>query len=192
MPSLDDWVNLIGVLESFVTIIAIVVAGFWGYILFVSRREKEPRAEFEVDITFVGLHQEHWLVEVSATIENKGLVRHPVNNLRVVVRYLLEDDELVEGNERINYQVTFPHSIDERIEGKQRIMWQETHIDPSLKYRNSYVTYLPAAAKFALVFGRFEYKGEIFTAQKLFKVPKESEGEREASQTADYCSLRVT
>ncbi len=113
--SLDEWVKLLTVVQSLVTIVAIVVGGIWAYTKFIYRREKEPRAEFSVDLDFIGTQGNSWLVEVSAYVENKGLVRHPVRNFKLRLRYLCDDDQVIDGEENLKFQVLFPHSINERI-----------------------------------------------------------------------------
>ena len=72
LNSLTDKHDLFSLTVSTVTIIAIVVAGIWTYLLFVRKRQRYPRA----DIT----HQvEHWpisdgktLLRVVVNISNKG------------------------------------------------------------------------------------------------------------------------
>ena len=148
------------------TMLALIIGGLWAYIKFVYRREQEPRAEFDVDLNFVGIQNNHWLIEASAYVENKGSVRHPVRNFKMDIHYLLKDEQPIEGDKDINFQVKFSHSI-------KRTLSEETYIDPQLRYRNSYITVVPTEAAFVLVFSKFEYKKEKFTAQRLFKVPSE-------------------
>jgi hypothetical protein len=165
--SLDDWKNIFSIVQSVATILALAVGGVWAYTKFVYRREKEPRAEVDIDLGFVGIQDKRRLVEVSVYLENKGDVRHPVRNLRVDLLYLLNDETVSDGDSDINYQIKFPHSI-------KRVLWDETHIDSHLRYRNSYITAIPLEATFVLVFAKFEYKNESFPSQKLFKVPSET------------------
>jgi len=169
--SLDECVKLLTVVQSLVTIVAIVVGGIWAYTKFIYRREKDPRAEFSVDLDFIGTQGNSWLVEVSAYVENKGLVRHPVRNFKLRLRYLCDDDQVIDGEANLKFKVLFPHSINERIGNSERFLYEKTYIDPGLKYRNSYVTSLPLQATFVLLQGNFDYGTEPFTAQKLLKVP---------------------
>jgi hypothetical protein len=168
---LDVWIKLFALVQSLITIVAIAVGGAWAYAKFIYRREKEPRAEFTVDLDFVGTQGNSWLVEVSASVENKGLVRHPVKDFKLTLRYLCEDDPIRDGDEKVKFQVVFPHLINERIENQERFLWKDTYIDPGLRYRNSYITFLPLKATFVLLQGKFVYGKEPFTAQKLLKVP---------------------
>src|SRR6266567_737796 len=104
--SLDEWVKLLTVVQSLVTIVAIVVGGIWAYTKFIYRREKEPRAEFSVDLDFIGSQGNSWLVEVSAYVENRGLVRQPVRNFKLRLRYLYEKTYIDPGLKYRNSYVT--------------------------------------------------------------------------------------
>jgi len=171
--SLEDWKNVADIIQASVTTIALIVGGVWAYIKFIYRRENVARAEFTIDLDFVGKQSEYWLVEISAFVENKGFTRHQVKNFKINVRYLLNNDTVVDGREDLKFQVKIPHSINKRIEDKERYLYRDTYIDPGLRYRNSYITFIPQNATFVLVFGAFEYGKERFTAQRLFKVPQE-------------------
>jgi hypothetical protein len=76
----------------------------------------------------------------------------------------LKDEKVIDGDKDINYQIKFPNSI-------KRILFEKTYIDSHLRYRNNYITAIPVDATFVLVFTKFEYKGDSYPSQKLFKVP---------------------
>jgi hypothetical protein len=107
-------------------------------------------------------------VEINAYVENKGSVRHPVQDLSITIRHLLESDPIVDGEEAINFQTIIPHSV-------KRTLWKNTYIDPGIKHRNSYITSVPGEATFLLILGRFYYNSEEFRMQRLFKVPRQAE-----------------
>ena len=66
--SLDDWKNVFSIVQSGATVVALAVGGLWAYTKFVYRREREPRAEFDVDLSFVGVQDNRRLVEVMASL----------------------------------------------------------------------------------------------------------------------------
>src|SRR5260370_33812327 len=108
--SYDDWKNIAAAVQSVTTSIALIVGGTWAYTKFRYRREKDPRAELEVDVNFVGPQDGRMLVEVSVYVENKGNVRHPIRNFTISIRYLLSSDPVVDGNDQVNFQVNFPQA----------------------------------------------------------------------------------
>jgi hypothetical protein len=61
--SLDNWKDIFSIAQSTVTILALVIGGLWAYSKFVYRREKEPRAEVDIDLSFVGIQDNRRLVE---------------------------------------------------------------------------------------------------------------------------------
>jgi hypothetical protein len=75
--TLTDLKDILSIIQLTVHIVAFLTAGIWAYARFVLRRQKEPHAEFDMDLSFVGIQDGFWLVEVSAFVENKGQRRHP-------------------------------------------------------------------------------------------------------------------
>jgi hypothetical protein len=46
--------------------LAVVVGGGWAYWQFVVRRESEPATDLDVDLSFVGVQNGQWIVQVCA------------------------------------------------------------------------------------------------------------------------------
>jgi hypothetical protein len=162
-------------------LVGLVSAG-WVLWLFLLRREAEPGAELDLDVEFVGKQDGKWLIEVVANITNRASVRHWYRQFRVVVRYLLPEEEIIDGEERLNYQVVCKRSIDDRINGYPRYFSNASYIDPRLTFRHSYVTFIPAEATFLWVQLKLKFPRrdvwkpwkrveELKNSQRLFKVP---------------------
>lgn len=127
------------------------VAAIWLFAHFFLRREAEPGAELALDVYFVGRQDAKRLIEVVATLANRGFIRHRYDNFRVNVRYLMPDDPIADGEEKLGHQLTMPHTIDERVGGVKRFFANASYIDPRITFRHSYVTFVPAEATFLLV-----------------------------------------
>jgi hypothetical protein len=82
-----------------------VLSATWIVWLFILRREAEPIVELDVNITFVGRQKGSLLIEAEAKLTNKGKVREWYRQSRVVVRYILPDDEIIDGPPKLNYQL---------------------------------------------------------------------------------------
>ena len=160
-----------GGLESLVTIGAIIVGAYFAYVKWVRRAEHNPRLEFSVDISFVGVHQDMWLVELLAHVENKGLVRHSITEFTFDLRGLDPEDPVKQGDSKINEQVEIPHLIKTGswLPGN----WASTFIEPGMMTRYSYTTSVPTTAAFVLLHGKFSYNrpGAYHTADRLIRVP---------------------
>jgi hypothetical protein len=155
-------------LAAFVTPLFAMVAAMWVFWQFLIRRASEPGAELDVDLTFVGQQDEKWLIEVVAILKNQSQVRHWYHDFRLVVRYLLPQDAIVDADpntnpkvsRKLNYQLYCTRTIDERIGGAQRHFADVDYIDPNLTFRHSYVTFVPADATFVWVQCSLQFPGK--------------------------------
>jgi hypothetical protein len=168
--NLNEFGTWLSIIQATINVLALIVAGAWAY----ARRVREPRAEFKIDLDFVGKQDKYWLVEASAYVENKGLVRYSIRDMRIRLRYLTKEDKVEEGGEAIRHQILFPHSID--VDGFKRYMEKQTYVNPNLQYRYSYITRVPQEATFVLVHCKLKYWKTFSTTQKLFRVPNVETG----------------
>jgi hypothetical protein len=168
-------VTLINLIPTYVQATALVVAGLWAYWRFFHQRGDEPATDIEVDARFVGRQGDHYMVEVTATLENKSFVRHRYRQFRMNLRYLRTGDELVDGAESVHHQVVFPHSIDERIDGRKRLFANAAYINPRQRFHHRYETFVPSDATFIRVHCRFEFEvtGPRAWRQSLRRHPSE-------------------
>src|SRR5882762_5229613 len=90
------------ILTNVLTSIAILVGGGWTFWRFVLLRERFPKIEFNVDLNVVGVQDDKYIVEVIAVVENKGLVRQYLRELRFDLFYLPEESKVIEGKQDIN------------------------------------------------------------------------------------------
>lgn len=185
------------ILEATLKIIdttALVVGGGWALSKFFIRRESFPKIQFDLDCTFLAKQNDQWLIEIGLLIANLGLVRHEIDpeKFTVDVRFLLDSDELEEGDSKLNYQAVFPHlaapsgQVKDKpeitiLKAEKRMIvpkeWGSTFIDPGVSQRYSYVMVVPAKAVAVLVYSKFYYKelkSEFHTSQRAFSTPKSS------------------
>src|SRR4051812_4336176 len=87
---------------------AIVVGGLWAYRKFLHERHDEPATDIDVDLEFVGTQAGQHIVQVTAALQNKSLVRHSYRNFSVSIRYLTSEDPLADGGPRLHYQLLCP------------------------------------------------------------------------------------
>lgn len=97
-------------LQAFVTALAILIGSGWAFWKFLVQRESRAKIEFSLDLRIIGHLHGRILAEVVAVVSNRGLVRHWLSDFRFDVHYLTTEDQLIEGDERINQQVLFPRS----------------------------------------------------------------------------------
>ena len=164
----------------------LAATGVWWFLV---RRELDPGSEMTIDLNFSGRQDNQVLLEVVATLTNKGSVQQRYYNFRANVRYLRAADRVIDGPRALDYQLLFPNSIDSRIhtvepEGRKvRLFGHSVYINPKLCYRHSYVTSVPGDATFILVHCGLLFEARekwysikrtshVKNQQRLFRVPE--------------------
>jgi hypothetical protein len=156
--------------QSVGTILSFCVVGYWAYRRYVYQEERYPHIEFSVDINFVGLQNDYWIVELIAYIENKGKVQHTMHSFEFDLSSLYSEDP-VEITEKYGGQVDFPRSIQT---GTFLTYSKYFFIDPNVKAKYSYVTRVPKQASFLIFHSWFAYSDKRnvgHSAEKTVKVP---------------------
>ena len=173
--TIKDLSDVAGLVESFVKTGAIILGGGWAYRKFVLQRESEPATDIDVDVAFVGRQDAKWVLQITATLVNKSLVRVRYDNFQVTARYILSGDLIEDGDERIAYQLRAVRTIDDRIGGAKRLFLNAVYINPKQEFRHRYITHLPIDATFVWVQCKFFFRlqGDMqkTNAQKIFRVP---------------------
>jgi hypothetical protein len=168
--------DAVDIASSVVTSVGLVLAAGWSYWKFVRQREGEPATDIDVDLAFVGTQSEKWIVQVTATLENRSQVRLHYRDFQVTLRYLLAGDPVEDGEEKIAYQLRFDRNIDDRIGGNKRFFTNSVFINPKQQFRHRYITHLPCDATFAWVQCKYLYRlrGQIYktNTQRIFRVPQ--------------------
>jgi hypothetical protein len=167
----SDFNNITSAIQNIIAALAILVGGIWALFKFVIYRESYPKVQFDLDLRILDKIQNQIVVEVVAIVENKGLVRHWLNDFKFDLFVLPKDKALVEGDKNINYQIQFEKVVD----GRYWIPpdWKTTFIDPSLRQEYTYVTHIPDNSSLALIYATFRYPDEesnFHAAQKTFRV----------------------
>jgi hypothetical protein len=145
---------------------------------FIYQRSNEPATDIEIDLKFVGQQDNQWIIEVTSTLINKSLVRHHYRDFQVSVRYILPEDKIKDGEEKLLYQLSFPRNIDERIDGKKRYFANVDYLNPKQEFKHRYITSVTAEATYVWVQCQFffKHKREIkCNSQRIFRVPKTEE-----------------
>ena len=157
--------------KNFATVLAILVGGGWTFWRFVLQREAQAKVEFDVDIKIIGEHDGELIIELITTIENKGLVRHRISNFSFDLLFMTDKDAIIDGDERINFQLLFQKKIDKRKWVPHD--WYIPYIDAGVKQSFRYLTHLPVATKFVVLYSTFRHpttKKDFHTAQQLSKL----------------------
>jgi hypothetical protein len=132
--------------QSALTALALFVGGIWAYFKFVLRQEQYPHIETSADINFIGKHEDYWVIELIAWIENKGTAQHKMSEFDFDLYHLLPHDFL-EEKEQFGGQVEFPRPTKKGSFLPRRSKF--FFVDPGVKAKYSYITKVPAGGKHA-------------------------------------------
>ncbi|CAN5490623.1 hypothetical protein BH11PSE9_BH11PSE9_18290 [soil metagenome] len=146
-----DWANV--VLSALGAVVGGSATTWW----FLYRRGLEPSSELGLEIFFAGRQADNFIVEVVATLQNKSSVRQAYRDLQLSIRYLLPEDIIEEGSEKIGYQLKMNRSIDTRI-GSKRYFAHAEYIDAGINFRHSYITFVPANATVLWLNSRLQFR----------------------------------
>jgi hypothetical protein len=173
--------DAVEIFSSLVQSIGLVLAAGWAYWKFVLQREAEPATDIDVDLAFIGTQMQQWIVQVTATLANKSQVRLEYKDFQVTLRYLLTDESVEDGDEKVGYQLKCNHTIDERIAKNKRFFANSLFINPKQEFRHRYVTFLPDKASFVWVQCKYFYDLDGHTyktnTQRIFHVPTAGQAE---------------
>lgn len=137
------------------------------------QREHVARVDFQVEVLFVALHCEEWIVELMAQVANKGQVRHEVEALEFELRALLDSDGTLAPEESIGNQVKIPHVL---VSGSWiPATWSAAIFEPGIPNTYSFVTAVPQHAVVVLLHGHARYTTDEIvrhSAEVLVAVPQ--------------------
>ncbi|HWB23942.1 MAG TPA: hypothetical protein VG738_00615 [Chitinophagaceae bacterium] len=172
--------NTVDIIESLVKSAGVIIGAVWVYLKFIRTRENFPKIEFNVDLRVVGRQDEKIIIEVIANLENKGLVRHWINDFTCDVLILRKEAPVIHGDERINYQLLFekynPVKDEKNETHTEKIVWipkdwYDSFVDAGIQQQYTYLTAVPCDTAFISIYSGFHYRGDDFqTSQKTFSV----------------------
>jgi hypothetical protein len=166
-----DWSNLFELLGKTVSVLAAVAGGWWAIEKWRKRDEHFPRVFFEVGANFVGIKDGQVLVELVATLENKGVVPLRVRHFTFKLLGLKTSDQLNRGGAEIRGQLRFPHLLEEGHFVPPH--WSSSFVYPGVKTEYNFLTSIPEEVLFIRMQGDFAYLESEAShhAAKVLKVP---------------------
>ena len=171
--TLDEFEKYISIAQAFVTIVSIIAAGIWAFRRYVVQQERYPNLNFTADINIIGKQGQETLVELIATVENKGKVQHKMNNITFELNALFANEPLV-PDQRWRGQINFPHDIARGFLLPVLSADKKYFIDPGTTAKYSYISKLPVEAKYAVMHCSFNYskrRKSAHTAEKTVAIP---------------------
>jgi len=131
----NDIKDIVEIVQGIVTSAAIVIAGFWTYIVFVKRRQRYPRMKVQHEVEHWPVSADERLLRVVERISNIGEVLVPLESVTVRVQQVRpwRDDALgtvVAARERLGEGVA---ELDWPVLGEHKNKWRtgDQEIEPT-------------------------------------------------------------
>src|SRR5262249_7709147 len=129
-----------------------------------------PRVDFRIDCKFLGPQGEDYVAEFLLYAKNRGLVIQRFPSIRLRVRSVPADAPL-EIWESYKPRLLFPQKLfDAEIVHEK---YGYIFVEPGVEQLISYITKVPASARFVLARAEFRYKNfDPHSAERVFEVPR--------------------
>lgn len=157
---------------TLVTAFSLLTAG----IIFLWKREWQARLKLSIDVDAFRKIGNSFLIEPVCIVENVGLLRCYIYELKFSVRYILTNDELIAGDAKKLLKATnFPNeAISTQLVKKE---WDWSYVEAGIARRFSTVTHIPENAVAVLVWVKLFHKkseDDFFTTQKVFVIENDN------------------
>jgi len=155
---------------SLVTAFSLFTAG----VIFLWKREWQARLKLSIDVDAFCKIGESFLIEPVCVVENVGLLRCYIYQLKFSVRYILPGAELKHGDEEKLLEATFfpGKAISTQLIKEE---WGWSYVEAGIARRFSTVTHIPKNAVAVLVWVKLFHKksrDDFFTIQRVFIIEK--------------------
>lgn len=144
-------------ISSLITIIALFTAGAWTLFRFGIAREHYPKLQFDLNLHQLGMSRDKHVIELVATITNKGIARQYIRHFRFNI--LTFDDNMPFDMEdtKIEKRLKF-HELE------KGLRWVNSEhpafIDGGLNQDFTYVTALDKDVRFVMIYAKFDHESK--------------------------------
>lgn len=150
-------------LQSIITITAILIAGAWTLYRFGISREQYPKLQFDLHLNQLGISRDKQVVELVATITNKGIARQYIRDFRFNI--LTFDDatpfDMADG--KIENRLKF-NKLNKSLtpDAKAELKWIDSKypvfVDGGISREFRYVTALDKDVRFVMIYSKFDHE----------------------------------
>lgn len=162
-------------LSSLITILAIILAGAWTLFRFGISREQYPKLQFDLSLNQLGLSRDKHIVELIATITNKGLTRQYITDFTFNILYFDDNTTFDLSDSTIEKRLKF--NILEK-----GLNWEnpshKPFVDGGMSRDFTYVTAFDSNIRFVMIYSKFRQESkqwfvrqpEVYHITKTFSV----------------------
>jgi hypothetical protein len=139
-------------IKNIITILALIAAGIWTFYRFGINRERHPKLQFDLDLEILGKTDRHYIVQLIAIVENKGLTRQYIHDFKFNLLYFNNKFPIDCEDVDINYQLKFKNFINARDWLRPR---NAPFVDGTITHRFTYNTVIPTEAEYLMIYSKF-------------------------------------
>jgi hypothetical protein len=162
--------------------LAVVIVGLVAYRRYKARESSYAHIETSAEISFIGQQDNFWVVELKATLNNKGKVQRRVHGFRFDLNAIHADDA-IDISKKWGGQVNFANEI-----AKGSFVppgYAYCVVGPSVMATYSHVTRVPQWATFVILRCWFDYNpGFSHWFEKAVQVPSTARLDRRSTDAA--------
>jgi hypothetical protein len=144
-------------IQSFITILAIILAGAWTLFRFGISREQYPKLQFELDLVKLGMSREKHIVELVATITNKGIARQYIHDFRFNILFFDDTMPFDLTDPKIEKRLKF-HELDKGLK------WVNSEypafVDGGMSQQFTYVTAVERSVRFVMIYSKIDHESK--------------------------------
>jgi len=87
--------DIASIMQSIITMLAIIVSGFWGYWVFIKNRQQYPRMKLSHLITYRRIEKQKILLHINVTVQNVGGILLSLNTEETRIQKVIPLPETV-------------------------------------------------------------------------------------------------
>lgn len=149
-------------LQSIITITAILIAGIWTLYRFGLSREQYPKLQFDLNLNQLGTSRDKQVVELVATITNKGIARQYIKGFRFNVLTFDDNTPFDLTDAKIEKRLKFNKLNKGTEDSKGELSWIDSHypvfVDGGISREFRYVTALDKNVRFVMIYSKFDHE----------------------------------
>jgi len=150
-------------LQSIITISAIFIAGAWTLYRFGISREQYPKLQFDLHLNQLGISRDKQVVELVATITNKGIARQYIRDFRFNILTFDDATPFDTSDTKIENRLKF-NKLNKSLtpEAKGELKWIDSKypvfVDGGISREFRYVTALDKDVRFVMIYSKFDHE----------------------------------
>jgi hypothetical protein len=150
-------------ISSLVTILALLLAGVWTLYRFGIAREQYPKLQFDLHLNQLGSSRDKQIVELVATITNKGIARQYIHGFRFNILTFDDNTPFDMTDAKIEKRLKF-NKLNKGVteQSKGELIWIDSHysvfVDGGISREFRYVTALDNDVRFVMIYSKFDHE----------------------------------